>query len=58
MDGSVWSQEGKLWNVTNVENTQMRLTNLEFDKYADMTEKKERKDYADARLYIHKRNKG
>lgn len=38
-------------------NMQMRLTNLEFDKYADMTEK-ERKDYADAWLYIHKRNKG
>ena len=36
-------------------NMQMRLTNL--DKYADMTEK-ERKDYADAWLYIHKRNKG
>ena len=30
----------------------MRLTNLEFGKYTNMSEK-ERQDYADAWLYIH-----
>lgn len=38
-------------------NEQMRLTNLEFEKYTEMTEK-ERQNYADAWLYIHKRKKG
>ena len=37
-------------------NEQMRLTNLEFEKYTEMPEK-ERQDYADAWLYIHKRKK-
>ncbi len=36
---------------------QMRLTNLEFEKFSEMTQK-ERQDYADAWLYIHNRNKG
>lgn len=36
---------------------QMRLTNLEFGKYSDMSEA-ERTDYADAWLYIHNRQKG
>ncbi|WP_455721146.1 DNA-directed RNA polymerase subunit M [Agathobacter sp.] len=35
-------------------NEQMRLTNLEFNKYTDMSEK-ERQDYADAWLYIHRK---
>lgn len=33
---------------------QMRLTNLEFGKYTNMSEK-ERQDYADAWLYIHRK---
>lgn len=33
---------------------QMSLTNLTLAKYSDMTEK-ERKDYSDAWLYIHRR---
>ena len=37
-------------------NEQMRLTNLEFDKFTGMSEK-ERQDYAEACQYIH-RNKG
>lgn len=36
---------------------QMRLTNLDFGKFTDMTES-ERQDYADAWLYIHNRQKG
>ncbi len=32
----------------------MRLTNLEFGKYTNMSEK-ERQDYADAWLYIHRK---
>ena len=32
---------------------QMRLTTLEFGKYTNMSEK-ERQDYADAWLYIHR----
>lgn len=35
---------------------QMRLTNLEFGKYTNMSEK-ERQDYADAWLYIHRKRK-
>lgn len=31
-----------------------RLTNLEFGKYTNMSEK-ERQDYADAWLYIHRK---
>lgn len=38
-------------------NEQMKLTNLEFTKYSDMSEK-ERKDYSDAWMYIHCRKKG
>lgn len=38
-------------------NEQMRLTNLEMEKYSNMSEQ-ERQDYADAWLYIHNRNKG
>mgnify|MGYP006874815649 CR=1 FL=1 len=38
-------------------NKQMRLTNLDFEKYTAMTEK-ERQDYADGWMYIHSRNKG
>ena len=38
-------------------NKQMRLTNLDFEKYTNMTEK-ERQDYADGWMYIHSRNKG
>ncbi|MEE1008472.1 MAG: DNA-directed RNA polymerase subunit M [Agathobacter sp.] len=38
-------------------NEQMRLTNLEFERYSNMSEK-ERQDYVDAWLYIHNRNKG
>ncbi len=34
--------------------SQMRLTNLEFGKYTNMSEK-ERQDYADAWLYIHRK---
>lgn len=33
---------------------QMQLTNLEFGKYTNMSEK-ERQDYADAWLYIHRK---
>ena len=33
---------------------QMRLTNLEFGKYTNMSEKA-RQDYADAWLYIHRK---
>lgn len=33
---------------------QMRLMNLEFGKYTNMSEK-ERQDYADAWLYIHRK---
>ncbi|MFR4053949.1 MAG: DNA-directed RNA polymerase subunit M [Agathobacter rectalis] len=33
---------------------QMRLTNLGFGKYTNMSEK-ERQDYADAWLYIHRK---
>lgn len=33
---------------------QMRLTSLEFGKYTNMSEK-ERQDYADAWLYIHRK---
>lgn len=33
---------------------QRRLTNLEFGKYTNMSEK-ERQDYADAWLYIHRK---
>ncbi len=33
---------------------QMRLTNLKFGKYTNMSEK-ERQDYADAWLYIHRK---
>ena len=33
---------------------QMRLTNLVFGKYTNMSEK-ERQDYADAWLYIHRK---
>lgn len=33
---------------------QMCLTNLEFGKYTNMSEK-ERQDYADAWLYIHRK---
>ena len=36
---------------------QMRLTNLEFGKYSEMSEE-ERQDYAKAWLYIHSRRKG
>jgi len=39
--------------------SQMRLTNLEFGKYTNMSEtnmsEKERQDYADAWLYIHRK---
>lgn len=35
---------------------QMRLTNLEFGKYTNMSEKA-RQDYADAWLYIHRKRK-
>ena len=38
------------------DNGQMRLTNLEFEKFTGMSEK-ERQDYAEAWQYIH-RNKG
>jgi hypothetical protein len=34
----------------------MRLTNLDLEKFTDMTEK-ERQDYADGWLYIHSRQK-
>ena len=37
-------------------NDSMRLTNLDLEKFTDMSEE-ERKDYADAWLYIHKRQK-
>lgn len=36
---------------------EMKLTNLEFGKYTEMTEQ-ERKDYSDAWMYIHRRKKG
>jgi hypothetical protein len=35
---------------------EMRLTNLDLEKYTDMTEK-ERQDYAEGWLYIHSRQK-
>lgn len=35
----------------------MRLTNLDLEKYTNMTEK-ERQDYAEGWLYIHSRQKG
>ncbi len=38
-------------------NQEMRLSNLDFKKYTDMSEK-ERADYSEAWLYIHSRNKG
>jgi len=37
-------------------NTQMRLTNLDLEKYTSMSEK-DRISYADAWLYIHNRQK-
>lgn len=36
-------------------NTQMELTKLEYERYAQMSET-ERKDYADSWRYIHKHN--
>lgn len=38
-------------------NGQMRLTNLDLEKYTQMSEE-ERTGYADAWLYIHNRQKG
>ena len=38
-------------------NEQMRLTNLDLEKYTAMSEE-ERGSYADAWLYIHNRQKG
>ncbi len=38
-------------------NPQMRLTNLDLEKYSAMSEE-ERISYADAWLYIHNRQKG
>ena len=35
----------------------MKLTNLDMNKYSEMSEE-ERKDYADAWMYIHSRQKG
>ena len=37
-------------------NENMRLTNLDLEKFTNMSEK-ERKDYAEAWLYIHKKQK-
>ena len=36
-------------------NSEMRLTNLDLDKYSSMSED-ERADYADAWLYIHNKH--
>ncbi len=37
--------------------TQMRLTNIDLNKYTNMTEE-ERQGYSEAWLYIHNRQKG
>lgn len=52
--GYGWFQEGKRLNASSVADRRCDLTNLEFGKYTNMSEK-ERQDYADAWLYIHRK---